>query len=349
MSKEKVIKRVISGSIVGLLVVIAVFSYIIYNRIFSPNVTIGQKAVEYIYIPTGASFEKVVWLLDQDHVIINEKSFRWAAHQMKYDVAVKPGRYRLKPDMTNKELIKLLRSGMQSPVNVVFNNIRTKQQFCDRVAEQIEATSPALMNLLNDHDYTGRLGFNPDNILAMFIPNTYELYWNTSADRFLQRMAKEYKKFWTTERGFKAGFIGLSQIQVSILASIVQQESNKVDEKPIIAGVYMNRLNKDWKLDADPTLVYALGDFTITRVLNIHKEIPSPYNTYKYKGLPPGPICLPTAGSIDAVLNYTKHKYFYFCAKEDFSGYHSFAETYLRHLLNARRFQKALDQRRILQ
>jgi UPF0755 protein len=160
-------------------------------------------------------------------------------------------------------------------------------------------------------------------------------------------MKKEYDKFWNTSRKTLAAKIDLTPVQVSVLASIVQMESNKEDEKPTIAGVYLNRFKKDWKLEADPTLVYALGDFTITRVLSVYKEIDSPYNTYKYKGLPPGPICLPTSKSINAVLNYVPHKYMYFCARDDFSGYHAFAVSYAQHLLNARKFQKALDRKGI--
>ena len=216
-----------------------------------------------------------------------------------------------------------------------------------RHLRQIEAPGNSVLNLLNDYDYTAKLGFTPDNILSMFIPNTYEFYWNTSADKFIQRMKKEHDKFWTPEKLAKAKKIDFTPVQVSVIASIVQMESNKEDEKSIIAGVYINRYKKDWKLEADPTLVYALGDFTINRVLNVYKEVESPYNTYKYKGLPPGPICLPTIYSLNAVLNYTNHTYMYFCAKEDFSGYHSFAATYSKHLENARRFQKALDRRGI--
>jgi UPF0755 protein len=348
MSSKKTIKKV-AWSAVGLLVlIVAVFGYVIYKRLFSPNVMTGKLSTEFVYIPTGSNFNNVVSILEKQHLIRNEKTFRWTAQQMKYENAVKPGKYRLKANMTNKELVSLLRAGKQQPVNVIFNNIRTKQQLADRISEQIEASSPAILNLLNDHDYTGRIGFTPDNILAMFIPNTYEFYWNTSPDKFIQRMAKEYKKFWTAERVAKARNHNFSQVQVSIIASIVQQESNKEDEKPLIAGVYINRYRKDWKLEADPTLVYALGNFTINRVLNIYKQIDSPYNTYKYKGLPPGPICLPTVRSIDAVLNFSKHNYMYFCAKDDFSGYHSFASTLAQHSMNARKFQKALDRRKIV-
>jgi UPF0755 protein len=340
------VKRIL-WLIVGILaVVVAVGAYVLYRNVLSPNVTVKRDPM-YVYIPTNSTFEDVVDILTKQNLLRKEKSFEWTAKEMKYVNNIKPGKYLLKPAMSNKELVRLLKSGRQTPVRLVFNNIRTKQELADRISEQIEATSMTILNLLEDDDYIKRMGFNADNVLSLFIPNTYEVWWNTSADKFLQRMKKEYDKFWTAERLQKARNIGLSRVQVSVLASIVQQESIKEDEKPTIAGVYMNRLNKNWKLEADPTLVYALGNFKVNRILNVYKAIDSPYNTYKYAGLPPGPICLPSITSINAVLNYVRHDYFYFCAKEDFSGYHSFAATYPQHQANARRFQKALDRRGI--
>ena len=249
--------------------------------------------------------------------------------------------------MSNRELVSLLRSGKQVPVRLVFNNIRTQKQLTASLSKQLEVNATALSNLLNDNEYMKPMGLNAENSLSLFIPNTYEIYWNTSADQLLSRMKREYDKFWNTSRLAKAQKANLSPIQVSIIASIVQQESNKEDERPIIAGVYINRFRKDWKLEADPTLVFALGDFTINRVLNVYKSVESPYNTYLHKGLPPGPICLPSSRAIDAVLNYKHHDYMYFCAKEDFSGYHNFAVTYQEHLNNAKKFQQALDKRGI--
>jgi UPF0755 protein len=249
--------------------------------------------------------------------------------------------------MSNKSLITLLRSGKQTPVQVIFNLIRTKDQLAQKIANQLEAPAAALINLMNDGDYTRQLGFTPDNILSLFIPDTYEFFWNTSADQFLNRMKKEYNKFWSDSMKRRASTIGFTPVQIAVIASIVQQETRKEDEKSLIAGVYINRLRKGWRLEADPTLVFALGDYSVNRVLSVYKEIDSPYNTYMYAGLPPGPICLPTIASLRSVLNYTRHGYMYFCAKEDFSGHHSFAVTYDQHLQNARKFQKALDKRGI--
>ncbi|REJ80588.1 MAG: endolytic transglycosylase MltG [Bacteroidetes bacterium] len=333
--------------VLALLLIVAIMGRTIYKRLYHINVSKQIESTPYLLIPTGSDFDDVVTLLKQKNALIDENSFRWTAEQMKYTERIKPGRYKIEAGMNNKELIALLRSGRQSPVNLVFNNIRTKEQLAFRVAEQIEAGPDAVLNLLNDPDYTAKLGFTVDNVLSLFIPNTYEMYWNTSADKFIVRMHQEYQKFWTQEKMKKAELTGLTPIEVSILASIVQQESNKKDEAPLIAGVYMNRLKKDWKLEADPTLVYAAGDFSIKRVLNIHKKIDSPYNTYKYKGLPPGPICLPEIVYLNSVLDYSQHSYMYFCAKDDFSGYHNFATNYIQHLLNARKFQRALNKRGI--
>jgi UPF0755 protein len=348
MSKRRLllIRRILWIGVAVFAMLVAAGGYYIYSELFEPNVTIYNKP-DYVLIRTGSSFADVVNELNDRKLLINEKSFVWTANQMKYVNNIKPGRYLIKPRMNNKELVSLLRSGKQTPVQVVFNNIRTRDQLAERISAQLEAPAHALSNLLSDEDYVRRFGFTSESVLCMFIPNTYELYWNTSADQFLQRMKKEYDKFWNADRLRKARAIGFKPAEVSILASIVQQETNRDDEKNNIAGVYINRYHRQMKLEADPTLVYALGDFSINRVLNIYKQIDSRYNTYKYAGLPPGPICLPTKTSVDAVLNYTHHNFLYFCAKEDFSGHHAFASTYSQHCLNARRFQRALDRRGI--
>jgi UPF0755 protein len=259
---------------------------------------------------------------------------------------IKPGHYVLQEGMSNDALINMLRLGTQTPVQVIFNNIRTKEQLARVISKQIEADSSSLMAFLNDTAYLLALGLNNETALCLFIPNTYEFFWNTSARQFMDRMQREHDAFWAGNREEKARAIGLSQAEVITLASIVDKETNKNDEKAAIAGVYMNRLDRNWLLQADPTLVYASGDFGLTRVLNIHKEINSPYNTYMYAGLPPGPICIPSIASIDAVLNYEDHDYFFFCAKDDFSGYHVFAKSITQHNRNARRYHKAIQNRK---
>ena len=241
----------------------------------------------------------------------------------------------------------MLRSGSQTPVRFTFNNIRTLEQLASRIDEQLELDSLDFISAVNNNDSLKELGFNSHNYASLFIPNTYELYWNIDADEFVEKMINEYKRFWNEERRHKADNLKLKPIEVSILASIVDKETTKISEMPRIAGVYLNRLKKNWLLQADPTLVFAIGDFEIKRVLDVHKEIESPYNTYKYIGLPPGPICIPSIAAIDAVLNAEKHKYFYFCAKDDLSGYHVFARNIREHNVNANKYRKALNKKRI--
>ena len=331
--------------VIGIATLITAYTF--YRKVFAPNVVIKEHKTQFIYIPTGYSFEDLMRLLQVQGLLSNYASFEWLSEQMNYKNNVKPGKYAIRADMSNKQLISLLRSGKQTPIRLTFSNIRTVEQLAGVVGLRLEADSSSIAMLFHDPGYQEKYGFTAQNSLSILIPNTYEFYWNTSAEQFYDRMSKEYKIFWTVARKEKAKEIGLTQTQVTTLASIVEQETRKNDEKPIIAGVYMNRFNKGWKLEADPTLVYALGDFTIHRVLNEYKSIDSPYNTYMYTGLPPGPICMPNVASIDAVLNYKKHDYLFFCAREDFSGYHSFAKTYDTHLLNARRFQKELNRRGI--
>ncbi|MGV3587630.1 MAG: endolytic transglycosylase MltG [Adhaeribacter sp.] len=350
-SKRKIKKKPTSKFRV-ILAVFAVlfvsFSYYAYQIVYTPNVdTKGDRA--YIRIPEGASFEQVMDSIDRKKVIIDKLSFRFMAKLMDYPELVKAGHYELKNNYTNYQLISDLRAGRQSPVKLTFTNIRVKKDLTRKLSEDLSATQTELDSLLSDEKYVQALGFDTTTVLTMFIPNTYELYWNTNAQELVKRMKKEYDAFWTTQREERAKALGLTKTQVSTLASIVQAEqSQHADERPRIAGVYLNRLEKGMPLQADPTVVYAIGDFTIRRVLNVHLRTDSPYNTYKYKGLPPGPINLPSIRSIDAVLNPEHHDYIYFCAKEDFSGYHSFARNETEHLRNARRYQAALNERNIL-
>jgi len=249
--------------------------------------------------------------------------------------------------MTNDKLIKLLRSGDQIPVKVIFNNIRDIYQLAGIISQQIEADSISLITEFTNQEVINSMGLSLETISTIFIPDTYEFYWNTSAVGLVKRMYEEYLNFWNANRIYKAEKLGMSIPEVVTLASIVEKESNKSNEKPMIAGVYINRLDKGWRLQADPTLIFALGDYSIKRVLNAHKDFDSPYNTYKYRGLPPGPICIPSISSIDAVLNNQNDGYLYFCAKDDLSGYHVFAKTNVQHNSNARKYQKALDNMKI--
>jgi UPF0755 protein len=216
-----------------------------------------------------------------------------------------------------------------------------------KLTVKLELDSVSFMQLLDKEGMPEKYGFNKETFRCMFIPDTYEVYWNISGEDLIARMNREYNTFWNSGRKAKAEEIGLSQIETGILASIVQAEISHYDEAPVVAGLYLNRLRKNMFLQADPTLIYAVGDFTIRRVLNIHKQIDSPYNTYKYLGLPPGPINFPSVTSIDAVLNYQQHNYIYMCAREDFSGYHNFATNLQQHNINARRYQQALNREKL--
>ncbi len=319
-----------------------------YAKIFYKNVRIRQENAFYLFIPTNSTFDDVMELLKQNHLLENYESFVWLSHIKNYQNHVNPGKYRLYNNMSNNELINLLRSGRQVPIKLVFTNIRTIENLAGVVGKQIEADSMEISDLLHDEAFIEKFGFDRTSIPALFIPNTYEFYWNTSARKFVTKMKREYDKFWNDSRRNKAKAIGLTPKEVAVLASIVQAEQNThKEEKPIIAGLYINRLKKRMYLQSDPTIVFAKGDFSIKRVLNRDKAIDSPYNTYKRIGLPPGPINFPEISSLDAVLNYDKNDYLFMCAKEDFSGYHYFAKTNRQHAIYARRYQAALNKQKI--
>ncbi|HLG34159.1 MAG TPA: endolytic transglycosylase MltG [Bacteroidia bacterium] len=327
-----------------LLVSAALFSYYV---LLTPNISLLKREQPFVFVATGSVYDEVLASLDTSVAMKSKFTFGLTAGLLNYPERVRAGRYKIYSGISNLALLKLLRSGKQTPVNLVFNSTRTKEQFAERISEQLEAKYDTMLQLLNDKEFLSSYGLNPHTALTLFIPNTYEFFWNTSSKGFFYRMKKEHDTFWNEERKQKAAALGLSEKEVTVVASIVEQETQGNDEKPILAGVYLNRLRKNMKLDADPTLIFALGDYTIKRVLNEHKKIDSPYNTYKNNGLPPGPICIPSIASIDAVLNRVPHNYLYFCAKDDFSGYHVFASTYAQHQINARRFHSALNRRGI--
>lgn len=343
---EKKRKRIVRTIILifTLLILVALFIGLrLFKTVMKTNVNTPEGQAFSLYIPTNADYQQVLDSLYSNDLVGDKNSFEWLAQKKGYPDHVRPGRYILKNGMSNNQLVNLLRGGLQTPVKLTFNNIRDIRSLAGRVGQQIEADSVDLVALLSDQDTLQSLGFNKQTIPAMFLPDTYEFYWNTSAEQFVKKMKREYDRFWNEERLNKAKSVGLTPVQVSILASIVDKETNKTDEMARIAGVYLNRLRDGWLLQADPTLVFASGDFELKRVLNVHKEIDSPYNTYKYAGLPPGPICIPSLAAINSVLNPEKHHFYYFCAKEDFSGYHNFAKTLSEHNRNAERYQRALS------
>jgi UPF0755 protein len=331
----------------ALLIICLFILFQAYRNVYSPNTTIPGNDPFYLFIPTGSGIGEVRDLLAESGVIRNMETFDWVSEKKNYPNHVRPGRYRIRNEMNNNDLENMLRSGAQEPVQLIFTSVRTLEKLCGIVADQIEADSLEILNLLNDETYIAQFGFDKYTVRGMFIPNTYEVYWNSNADQFLRRMEREYRHFWTEERKRKAEALGLTTHEVSALASIIDEETNKNDEKPAITGVYLNRLTRGIPLQACPTLRFATGDYSIRRVLHEHMQIESPFNTYKYRGLPPGPINIPSIAGIDAVLNAEKHDYFYFSAREDMSGYHYFSKTLAEHNRYARLYQQVLDQQRV--
>ena len=260
---------------------------------------------------------------------------------------VKTGRYAIKPTDNMRYLHRRLSMGYQTPIKLTVGSVRTLDRISRNTARQLMVDSCEIANILNDTAYISKLGYTKETLPALFIPNTYEVYWNISAEDFIQRMVKEHKAFWNEKRLKQAEAIGLTPIEVATLASIVEEETANNSEKPMVAGLYINRLKKGMLLQADPTVKFSLQEFGLKRILFKHLEVDSPYNTYKYAGLPPGPIRIPSYQGLESVLNYTKHNYIYMCAKEDFSGTHNFAVTSAQHAANARKYQQALNRRGI--
>lgn len=318
----------------------------VFKKAYKPNVSLKNDQI-IIEIPSEAGFDDVINLLIKKDILIDTTDFQWLAKKMNYHAHINPGRYLIRDGMSNRELLVMLRAGRQVPVKVMFHNIVTLEQLAGVVGEQIETDSAEIIRLLEDEDVLESYGFNRKTIYAMFIPNTYEFFWNTGAKEFLDRMKSEYDKFWNKNRAKKLENIGFNKIEASTLASIVDAETFMNDEMPTIAGVFLNRLERGIRLQADPTIKFAVGNLNMRRVLKKHLEIDSPYNTYKIDGLPPGPISVPSVAAIDAVLNSEDHDYIYFAAKPDFSGYHNFSKTLQQHLQNAREYQRALNRQRI--
>lgn len=336
--KKFMLVFLIAGSVLGISL-----TFYFYQVFFVANTLVESDKPYLLKIPSNSVYKNVVDQLYEERVINDAVSFGFVAKVLGYQDVIKPGLYQIEPKMNNLQLVRMLRSGQQTPVRVTFNTVRTQEDLAEKISANLEVSKEQFLELLQDSVYIRKFGFEEETVMSMFIPNTYEFWWNTSAEELFERMHKEYQSFWTEARSQKAENLGLSKEEVSTLASIVQAESQKSDERPKIAGVYLNRLRIGMPLQADPTLVFAAGDFSIKRLTAKQMAIDSPYNTYKYAGLPPGPINLPDINSLDAVLNFEKHNYLYFCAKEDFSGYHSFAVGYEEHLSNARRYQRALN------
>ena len=317
--------------------------YQLYMYVFNENVKIEKAFI----ITEDATFDQVFDSLQTNDILLNYKAFRWVSKKKKYPELIKPGRYLFKMGINTNQILNKLRAGEQEPLNVTFNNARFKEDLAGKVSLYLQADSLSILQLFDDKEKIEAYGFTPETFKAMFIPNTYEFYWTTSADEFADRMKQEYDGFWDETRRQKAEAIGLTPTEVTTLASIVQEETVKADELKRVAGLYINRLNRGMLLQADPTVKFAVGDFSLRRILNIHLEIDSPYNTYRNAGLPPGPINFPEVSAIDAVLDYEKHDFLFMVAREDFSGYHNFSKTLAEHNRYAAKYRAALNDRNI--
>ncbi len=321
------------------------FAWYVYDTAFSGN-TAFNNAEAHVFIGSNASIDDVIEQLEP--LLKDTESFYVVANQKKYTSNIKPGHFIIKKGMTNNDIINTLRS-RNIPVNVKFNNQERLEDLAGHVANQIEADSLSLLKAMRDPKFLREVGLNEETALSLYIPNTYEFYWNSSAQTFRNRMKKEHRRFWGGERNQKAEALGLTQEEVMALAAIVQKETAQVEERPRVAGVYLNRLKAGMLLQADPTVIYALkretGDYNqiIKRVLYKDLELDSPYNTYKYGGVPPGPITMPDISSIDAVLNPEKHDYYYFVADVDNLGYHKFSKTLAQHNANKAKYVRWLN------
>ena len=324
----------------------AMFSYYVWQIFKTPNFNVKGQSFA-ILIPKGSNFNQVLDILDKHDVVRDKLSFRFLAKVMGVAEKVKPGRYVVGPESGNWELLRKMRNGKQDALRITINNFRLKEDIASKLAKQLPYDSTYLMKMLDSTAITSKYGYTPETIACLFIPDTYDVFWTSTFDDFMKKMQKANKRFWTDKRIKEANALGLTPIQVGILASIVYGESKASIEQNRIAGVYWNRFRIGMPLQADPTIVFAWKDFSIRRVTGKLMAINSPYNTYRNKGLPPGPISIPPKEVIDKVLNLEKHDYLYFCAKEDFSGTHNFAVTYPEHMANAAKFQAALNARKI--
>ncbi|SHG47776.1 UPF0755 protein [Flavobacterium fluvii] len=333
------LKKNITIASVVLISGLLIYGGILANQIFSKNTKFSQNEV-YVFVPTGSTYEDVKKILEP--FVENMNRFEMVANKRSYPENVKPGRFLFTKGMNSYELVKAMRSNV--PVKLAFNNQERLENFAQRVSSQIEPDSLTLMNIFKDSVFLKENGFTDENVFVMFIPNTHEVYWNITAEKFRDKMIKEYHNFWSKERMAKAEKQGLTPVEATILASIVHKESVKKDERPRIAGVYLNRLRLGMPLQADPTVIFAIkkkdNDFdqVIKRVFYNDLFLNSPYNTYKVIGLPPGPIAMPDITALDAVLNPEKHDFIYFCASVDRFGYHEFAATLPEHNVNAKKY-----------
>jgi UPF0755 protein len=323
-----------------LLIILLTGGYIAW-QIFGPTVSAPEN--KYFYVRTGESYGEVKQSLLDEKIIRNATFFNLVSKQLKYAEKVKAGRYLVKNGSSLFSLLRMLRSGSQAPVNLVINKLRLKEDFAQKIAANFECDSASVMDLLTDAETLKKYDVNTNTVMSIVVPNTYSILWNTPAKKILDKLYSEKEKFWNDERLAKAKAMNLTPVQVYSMASIVEEETNKQEDKGLIASVYLNRMNSGMKLQADPTVKFAMKDFGLKRILLKHLTYDSPFNTYQNAGLPPGPICTPSVKTIDAVLNAPQTTYIYFVAKPDFNGYSNFASTYEEHMVFAKAYQNALD------
>ena len=322
------------------LVIIAVGCYIGWV-LFGP--TVSAPADKYFYIRTGATYTDVKTALKEQGIISGTFFFDKISKQVKYDKNIKAGKYEIKNGMNLVNLVRMLKAGRQSPVRFVINKIRTKEDLAGKIGQQFEVDSAEVIGFITNNDSLAKYHIDSNTVMTIIIPNSYLFWWNSSLKNIITRLADQKAKFWDGKRSEKAAALNLTPDQVYTMASIVEEETNKPEDKGLIASVYMNRINKGMKLEADPTVKYAMRDFGLKRILHGHLQYPSIYNTYQHTGLPPGPIATPSINTIDAVLDAPKTDYIFFVAKPDFNGYSNFASTYEQHLQYAKAYQRALD------
>lgn len=338
-------KRILIGTFITLLLAGAALAGAMYYYLFAPQFHPPRTA--YIYIDRDDTADSVYHKVQQQGHPHSFSGFLWMAQYREYPRQIRTGRYAIRPDENVYHVFSRLYRGYQEPTNLTIGSVRTPERLARSIGRQLMIDSAEIAGLMNDSAFRQKLGYSKETLPCLFIPETYQVYWDMSAEKFFERMQQEHRRFWTTERRSKASAIGMTPEEVCTLASIVEEETNNNPEKPMVAGMYINRLKIGMPLQADPTVKFALQDFGLRRITNAHLTVESPYNTYLHAGLPPGPIRIPSPTGVDAVLNHAKHDYLYMCAKEDFSGTHNFASSYAEHMKNARKYWKALNERKI--
>lgn len=316
---------------------------IIYSAWNILGPVVNQPEKRFLYINTGSSFENVKSKLKSEHILSNTFFFELISKRIGYNKHVKPGKYEIKKGENLFSLLRMLNSGSQTPVRLVINKLRTKEDLAEKIGKNFECDSAEAIRFLLNNDSLATFGLDTNTVMTAIIPNSYLFWWNIDMKKILTRLKKQHDLFWKGERIKKASLKNFTAVEVYTIASIVEEETNRQSDKGLIASVYINRLSKNMRLEADPTVKYALRNFELKRIMHDHLDYPSPYNTYRNTGLPPGPICTPSINTIEAVLDAPKTNYLFFVAKPDFNGYSNFAETYSQHLVNAKKYQIALD------